>query len=145
MFARRQEYCKKLHGLIDKIDEDRYDVEAKVQKADKEVNSSRQNHADRLTDRKLKQKAFSLLVDWGSEDQGGGSDRREETRSEESAHVRRHHAEGSAGHQAHGQHGPEDQPEAGQEGDEGGGECVTPVITQLKVEESEWLYYWNED
>lgn len=63
VFARRQEYCKKLHGLIDKIDEDRYDVEAKVQKADKEVNSSRQNHADRLTDRKLKQKAFSLLVD----------------------------------------------------------------------------------
>ncbi|XP_030282716.1 troponin I, fast skeletal muscle-like [Sparus aurata] len=31
------EYCKKLHGLIDKIDEDRYDVEAKVQKADKEI------------------------------------------------------------------------------------------------------------
>ncbi|XP_041652581.1 troponin I, fast skeletal muscle-like [Cheilinus undulatus] len=31
------ETCKKLHALIDKIDEDRYDVEAKVQKADKEI------------------------------------------------------------------------------------------------------------
>ncbi|XP_036963564.1 troponin I, fast skeletal muscle-like [Acanthopagrus latus] len=31
------EYCKKLHGLIDKIDEERYDIEAKVQKADKEI------------------------------------------------------------------------------------------------------------
>lgn len=64
MFACRQEYCKKLHSLIDKIDEERYDVEAKVQKADKEVNSdTRKNHGDRLTDRKLRQKAFSLLVD----------------------------------------------------------------------------------
>ncbi|XP_041795253.1 troponin I, fast skeletal muscle-like [Chelmon rostratus] len=31
------EYCKKLHALIDKIDEERYDIEAKVQKADKEI------------------------------------------------------------------------------------------------------------
>ncbi|KAM8751180.1 troponin I, fast skeletal muscle-like [Acanthopagrus schlegelii] len=31
------EYCKKLHSLIDKIDEERYDIEAKVQKADKEI------------------------------------------------------------------------------------------------------------
>lgn len=38
MFAWRQEYCKKLHGLIDKLDEERYDIEAKVQKTDKEVN-----------------------------------------------------------------------------------------------------------
>lgn len=33
----QQEICKKLHTAIDKIDEARYDVEAKVQKADKEV------------------------------------------------------------------------------------------------------------
>lgn len=33
----QQEICKKLHAAIDKIDEARYDVEAKVQKADKEV------------------------------------------------------------------------------------------------------------
>ena len=31
--------CKKLHHLIDKIDEERYDCESKVQKADKEVRS----------------------------------------------------------------------------------------------------------
>ncbi|KAJ0029296.1 hypothetical protein NQD34_004293 [Periophthalmus magnuspinnatus] len=31
------ETCKKLHALIDKIDEERYDMEAKVQKADKEI------------------------------------------------------------------------------------------------------------
>ncbi|GAA6227691.1 troponin I, fast skeletal muscle-like [Lates japonicus] len=31
------ETCKKLHALIDKIDEERYDAEAKVQKADKEI------------------------------------------------------------------------------------------------------------
>ncbi|XP_028305166.1 troponin I, fast skeletal muscle-like [Gouania willdenowi] len=31
------EMCKKLHAAIDRIDEERYDVEAKVQKADKEI------------------------------------------------------------------------------------------------------------
>ncbi|XP_074534083.1 troponin I, fast skeletal muscle-like [Halichoeres trimaculatus] len=35
--AALMETCKKLHALIDKIDEDRYDIEAKVQKADKEI------------------------------------------------------------------------------------------------------------
>jgi len=35
--AAMMEYCKKLHALIDKIDEDRYDIEAKVSKVDKEV------------------------------------------------------------------------------------------------------------
>ncbi|KAM3608660.1 uncharacterized protein V6R79_002499 [Siganus canaliculatus] len=35
--AALMEVCKKLHGLIDKIDEDRYDIEAKVQKANKEI------------------------------------------------------------------------------------------------------------
>lgn len=40
VFACHQETCKKLHALIDKIDEDRYDIEAKVSKADKEVNTS---------------------------------------------------------------------------------------------------------
>ncbi|XP_071383386.1 troponin I, fast skeletal muscle-like [Centroberyx affinis] len=29
--------CKKLHALIDKIDEERYDIDAKVGKADKEI------------------------------------------------------------------------------------------------------------
>lgn len=33
----RQETCKKLQALIDKIDEERYDVAAKVQKGDVEV------------------------------------------------------------------------------------------------------------
>lgn len=40
LFLCPQEICKKLHVLIDKIDEERYDVEAKVSKANKEVNSS---------------------------------------------------------------------------------------------------------
>ncbi|XP_029951898.1 troponin I, fast skeletal muscle-like [Salarias fasciatus] len=31
------ETCKKLHALIDKIDEERYDLEAKVGKSDKEI------------------------------------------------------------------------------------------------------------
>ena len=31
------EVCKKLHAAIDKIDEERYDIAAKVQKADKEI------------------------------------------------------------------------------------------------------------
>ncbi|XP_024137928.1 troponin I, fast skeletal muscle [Oryzias melastigma] len=35
--AALQETCKKLHALIDKIDEERYDLEAKVGKADKEI------------------------------------------------------------------------------------------------------------
>ncbi|XP_051237067.1 troponin I, fast skeletal muscle-like [Dicentrarchus labrax] len=35
--AALMEVCKKLHALIDKIDEERYDIEAKVQKADKEI------------------------------------------------------------------------------------------------------------
>ncbi|KAE8296687.1 Troponin I, fast skeletal muscle Troponin I, fast-twitch isoform [Larimichthys crocea] len=35
------EYCKKLHGLIDKLDEERYDIEAKVQKTDKEIEDLR--------------------------------------------------------------------------------------------------------
>ncbi|XP_012719120.2 troponin I, fast skeletal muscle [Fundulus heteroclitus] len=35
--AALMEMCKKLHAAIDKIDEERYDIEAKVQKADKEI------------------------------------------------------------------------------------------------------------
>ncbi|XP_029009872.1 troponin I, fast skeletal muscle-like [Betta splendens] len=35
--AALMELCKKLHAVIDKIDEERYDAEAKVQKADKEI------------------------------------------------------------------------------------------------------------
>ncbi|TWW75357.1 troponin I, fast skeletal muscle-like [Takifugu rubripes] len=35
--AALMETCKKLHALIDKIDEERYDAEAKVAKAEKEV------------------------------------------------------------------------------------------------------------
>ena len=50
-----QEVCKKLHMLIDKIDEERYDIESKVGKANKEVNSSRPkpNHPRLFTQRKL--------------------------------------------------------------------------------------------
>lgn len=36
-FSRRQDICKKLYQSLDKIDEDRYDSEAKVAKTDKEV------------------------------------------------------------------------------------------------------------
>lgn len=36
-FPHRQEFCKKLYQALDKIDEDRYDAEAKVAKTDKEV------------------------------------------------------------------------------------------------------------
>ncbi|AWP08070.1 putative troponin I fast skeletal muscle-like isoform 9 [Scophthalmus maximus] len=35
--AALMEVCKKLQALIDKVDEERYDAEAKVQKADKEI------------------------------------------------------------------------------------------------------------
>nr|XP_020490576.1 troponin I, fast skeletal muscle-like isoform X2 [Labrus bergylta] len=35
--AALMETCKKLAALIDQIDEERYDIEAKVQKADKEI------------------------------------------------------------------------------------------------------------
>ncbi|XP_059191260.1 troponin I, fast skeletal muscle-like [Centropristis striata] len=35
------DFCKKLHGLIDKVDEERYDMEAKVVKADKEIEDLR--------------------------------------------------------------------------------------------------------
>jgi len=35
--AALMELCKKIHAAIDKIDEERYDIEAKVQKADKEI------------------------------------------------------------------------------------------------------------
>lgn len=33
-----KETCRKLHALIDKVDEARYDLQAKVTKAEKEVN-----------------------------------------------------------------------------------------------------------
>lgn len=36
-----QEICKKLHHAIDKIDEERYDTAAKVEKVDKEVRGSK--------------------------------------------------------------------------------------------------------
>lgn len=36
-FSRQQDICKKLYQSLDKIDEDRYDSEAKVAKTDKEV------------------------------------------------------------------------------------------------------------
>ncbi|XP_068459980.1 troponin I, fast skeletal muscle-like [Clinocottus analis] len=39
--AALMEYCKKLNSLIDRIDEERYDIEAKVQKADKEIEDLR--------------------------------------------------------------------------------------------------------
>ncbi|KAG9334381.1 hypothetical protein JZ751_008130, partial [Albula glossodonta] len=32
-----QELCKKLHQTIDKVDEERYDIESKVTKTDKEI------------------------------------------------------------------------------------------------------------
>uniref|UniRef100_A0A8C9Y7F3 Troponin I type 2a (skeletal, fast), tandem duplicate 2 n=1 Tax=Sander lucioperca TaxID=283035 RepID=A0A8C9Y7F3_SANLU len=35
--AALMEACKKLHALIDKVDEERYDLESKVGKADKEI------------------------------------------------------------------------------------------------------------
>ncbi|XP_007568566.1 PREDICTED: troponin I, fast skeletal muscle-like [Poecilia mexicana] len=35
--ATLMETCKKIHALIDKVDEERYDLEAKVGKADKEI------------------------------------------------------------------------------------------------------------
>ncbi|XP_034542676.1 troponin I, fast skeletal muscle-like isoform X2 [Notolabrus celidotus] len=39
--AALMETCKKLHSLLDKIDEDRYDLEIKVGKADKEIEDLR--------------------------------------------------------------------------------------------------------
>lgn len=34
-----QDACRKIHALIDKVDEERYDLEVKVGKASKEVSS----------------------------------------------------------------------------------------------------------
>lgn len=39
--ASHQELCKKIYAAIDKIDESRYDIEAKVQKADIEVRTEK--------------------------------------------------------------------------------------------------------
>ncbi|KAM7003249.1 troponin I, fast skeletal muscle-like [Tautogolabrus adspersus] len=39
--AALMEACKKLHAIIDKVDEDRYDLESKVAKADKEIEDLR--------------------------------------------------------------------------------------------------------
>lgn len=41
LFICQQEICRKLHAAIDKIDEARYDAEAKVQKMEKEVRDVR--------------------------------------------------------------------------------------------------------
>ncbi|KAG7522438.1 hypothetical protein JOB18_022173 [Solea senegalensis] len=38
--------CKKLHALIDKIDEERYDMESKVSKADKEIDDLKMKVVD---------------------------------------------------------------------------------------------------
>lgn len=122
IFACWQETCKKLHALIDQLDEERYDAEGKVQKADKEVKfcgdviTARFSWSSWLTRRLLRPK------DWRPEHQSRGPEGCEETRSEEGPYVGRLHAEGSAGLQAHGQHGPEVQPEAGEEGDKRRGE-----------------------
>ncbi|KAM9753889.1 troponin I, fast skeletal muscle-like [Menidia menidia] len=35
--AALMEFCKKLHATLDRIDDERYDAESKVQKADKEI------------------------------------------------------------------------------------------------------------
>lgn len=42
MCSSAQDTCRKLYALIDKIDEERYDAEAKVTKANKEVASDLQ-------------------------------------------------------------------------------------------------------
>ncbi|CAJ1056020.1 hypothetical protein L3Q82_007119 [Xyrichtys novacula] len=39
--ATLMETCKKLHALIDKVDEERYDLDSKVKKADKEIEDLR--------------------------------------------------------------------------------------------------------
>ncbi len=39
-----QEFCKKLHQQIDKVDEERYDLDSKVGKANKEVTSDTQTY-----------------------------------------------------------------------------------------------------
>ncbi|XP_029009870.1 troponin I, fast skeletal muscle-like [Betta splendens] len=40
------ETCKKLHALIDKVDEERYDLESKVGKADKEIDDLKMKVVD---------------------------------------------------------------------------------------------------
>ena len=59
---------------------------------------------------------------WRPVVQGNRIEGYEEASSEESALVRWSDASGSAGLQAQGQHGHEIQPEAGEEGGQGGGE-----------------------
>lgn len=59
-FINQQEICKKLHAAIDKIDEARYDAEAKVQKTDKEVRDKRQD-IDRKTEREISTKIFKCM------------------------------------------------------------------------------------
>lgn len=40
ILPRKQDFCKKLHLSLDKVDEERYDTEAKVAKTNKEVEKS---------------------------------------------------------------------------------------------------------
>lgn len=94
-----QELCKKIHAAIDKIDESRYDIEAKVQKADIEVWTEK---LSMITDHQCweTEEPTGSVLDWGPEAEGGGTGRREEACSEEGTDVGWRHAAGTAGREA---------------------------------------------
>ncbi|XP_075884902.1 troponin I, fast skeletal muscle-like [Nelusetta ayraudi] len=55
--------CKKIHALIDKIDEERYDIEAKVAKADKEIEDLRIKVVDLIGVKKPALKKVRMSAD----------------------------------------------------------------------------------
>lgn len=71
-----KELCRKLHKQIDLVDEERYDMEIKTLKSDKEVNH---NWLTGMTSSQLlivywTGAKISFLVDWWLEDNGRGTE-----------------------------------------------------------------------
>ena len=79
------------------------------------------------------------VTDRGPEAEGGGAGWCEEACSEEGAHVRWRHAAGAAWGETQGDHGPESQPQAGEEGDQRGGELIVTVTTPWVILGGLWM------
>ncbi|CAM4618535.1 unnamed protein product [Lepidochelys kempii] len=103
--AELQDLCRELHARVDRVDEERYDMQVRVSKSINEIED-------------LNQKIFDLR----GEVQAAGA-------AEGPALGRRHDA-GAAGLQAQGVHGPAGQPQAGQEGRRGEGEPGSGRLAQ---------------
>lgn len=132
-----QELCRKLHKQIDLVDEERYDMELKVKKSNKEVDQiSVPSFLFAVPTHTDLSRCFLFLDRW-PEVKGSGSEREvfQEAGPKEGADVSRRHAGRSAGLQTQSLHGSEVQPEAGQEGAERGGGCfIQNSIIYIKAQ-----------